>query len=236
MYFYHWPHKPIVAASFEEIEDFESGSDGTNYTSTSGIADGGTGLGSGTAVYSAAASANGSLGLRVTSTVDSLLLRNITFGGSPSTTEMWCRAVVKMGIPDNASSMDHLQIRDASGVLVAVLVTDAGEFRILDGATARGTSTYAVNGTDFVQVSFGFEGGQVKLRLYDMAGDLIEAETTGTYSGSTTPETLRFGIISTPVVTPFVVDFDEVGYNTTQELTPIAQSLTSVSYFGIPMA
>ena len=210
----------------QEIEYFEGGTDPSDYTTSSGIADGGSGTG--TAVRTSEARVTGSKGGRFTFTTGNLISREIQLMGSPSDTVCWSRMVVKAPVPSAAYTIS--QIRDSSTALVVLRINANGTISIRDNATTRGTTTYAVNGTDFIQISWGFSGGLVRLRIYDMQGNLIESEKSGTYSGTTTPAWLYFGVQTTPTTSPYVVDIDEVGYNTAKEITPLVIQYGDTSF------
>lgn len=234
-YAYFWPFKPEAAAEFEEIEDFESGSEGAGYSTSSGIADGGSGTA--TETYTVNAAAEGSFGLRTVSPSGTELFnRYISITGG-NTGQQYAFFAVRGSVPDAVITI--AQIRDASNQLVVIRLDTTGAFILRDDVINRQTSATVIDPVRWTLIGWGFRGSSVVMTVYDENGDVSEAEVTGAYSGSTTPTEMRFGTITSPTgPSPFTLEWDYVGYNTAQYITPptINVLASSIGYFGVPMA
>ena len=222
----------ITPPPTQKIEDFEDGTNGSDYTNSSGLASGGSGTA--VATYQTGAAAEGALGLRsVTTTAGDLLNRYIPIDNG-SADQCYGHFALRGTLP--SSIITIFQMRENANTLVVMRLNTDGTISIRDNNTTRQTSTTAIDPTRWTQVGFGFNGSSVVMKIYDESGAVSESEVTGAYSGSSVPNELRFGTITDPGNNGFTLEWDYVGYNTGEYIDPLVIAAASEFYVGIPMS
>lgn len=208
----------------EEVEDFDGGTSGNTYGTTTGLSDGGSGTA--TSTYNTNSAYEGARGHLVASSSGVILQRQLNFD-EPSAMAFGLIAVGLDALP--SSTLSIAQLRDASlNTFVVLRIDTAGNIILRDNATNRATAAAPLTaGGPKRLIGFGCRNGRVMMRLYNNNGTTVEDESTlfGNYTSGGIELPLITEMVWGAITTPGSAvnwDFDLVGWSKDDWVNPQA--------------
>lgn len=201
-------------------EDFESGTDGTSYSVTSGLSSSGANSGA-TWTYGPSAGLTGATGSHVSVLnigTSGANYRNILFQGGLTTSVFIQGSFSLSALPTVIEPV--FVAMQGSNIKAQVATNTTGNFVLRNNTTAVFTSSAVVRFGVLYQVRWTLDGGRGKqwVSIYDQYGNFVDGTASaGVAFGSNgiTMDTIRFGATSAPGI-PLLMVFDNVGYHTVQ--------------------